>query len=131
MQPELTTPTFSLKITCKEERVLTPEIVALLIPCIMHATESGTKHDVAPLLGKGGVALIKAVKRQYNLSLYDAVHNVRGLVNTLNVADFAPPYDWTADIEAAKRVLDRLHDRGCINEWSRDDLINDVYRVCK
>ena len=126
-----TTPAFSLKVTQDCEVTLTPEVIALLIPAIQHAVTTGTKHDETPNLGANGGALIREVRRLHKLSLYDAAHNVRRMVKEFEVKDFDPPYDWSADIEAAKRVLDRLHDRGCIGEWACADLVNDMYRVCR
>jgi hypothetical protein len=126
-----TTPTFVLRVTHTESRTFTPEIIALLIPAIQHAIKTDTKRHEAPNLGERGIELIKAFRGLYGLSLYDAVRNVRRLVHDFEVHDFEPPHDWTDDRAAAQRVLDQLHDKGCISEWDRNDLINDMYRVCK
>ena len=102
-------PTFNIHNTVATQTVITPEIARLLIPCIKHALATNTKHfaytDIK--LGEYGVKLIKAVKDEYNLSLRDAVDNARRMVGLLGIEDL-PQYDWTADREAAIRVLDHL-----------------------
>jgi hypothetical protein len=102
-------PTFGLHKTTSIEVVITSEIARLLVLCIKHALATNTKHfaytDIK--LGDHGAALIRALKEEYNLSLPDARDNARRMVGMFGIEDL-PHYDWTADREAAIRVLDHL-----------------------
>ena len=126
-------PKFAIHNTFTTEVVITPEIARLLVRCIKHAIETGTKDGAFPdiKLGDHAVALIKAIKNEYGLSLRDAVDNARRMVGMLDVKDLPPQHDWTADKAAAKRVLDYLRDENLLPGWVLTDLIERINAHCK
>jgi hypothetical protein len=126
-------PKFAITNTFTTEIVITPEIARLLVRCIKHAIETGTKDGAFPdvKLGDHGVALIKAIRNEYGLSLPDAMHNARRMVGTLDIKDLPPQHDWTADKAAAKRVLDYLRDENLLQNWVHTDLVERINTYCK
>jgi hypothetical protein len=125
-------PKFCIHNTFTTEVVITPEIAHLLVRCIKHAVKVGTQHlpysEIK--LGDHGVALIKAIKNEYGLSLRDAMHNARRMVGTLSIGDL-PQHDWTADKAAAIRVLDYLRDENLLQGWVHTDLIERINTHCQ